>query len=630
MWNYSFAIPSFLILGILLVNFFTLQRLPLRMFRQFVGLMIIEAGVITIDIVSSWACDEYQHLPYGLVYFLNLLFFVLYTVRPYAFFSFTSNIYLRGKSGDHSKEIQYLLPMVVVELIVFTTPFTNLIFDITKEGFVRGPLYKIIEVEFAIYLLFCLIEFYKNYKHLKSSREITGNLLYISLLIAGLIMRQLFPTHLIMDTFCLMSIIVIDLIFMNPEYFIERNTRLFNSDGFNKTLIENDKNKPYNILAFTIKNYRELRDIYGTIQMDSGTMMIGDYLLREFSKQLCFYIRNGRFVIIFNSDNSADEIIETIKNRFKRPWLSKDTELYLDVGFVKVITNYFSHGTDVFINTLNNSLYIVELDNEDHIGIIDNDTLEDTEKTTELKRILVNSIEQNKVEIFLQPIIDAKTHQLVGAESLCRLRDAAGNIIPPAAFISLAESSGRINKLGEIVFEKTCKFIHDNDIKAMGLNWINVNLSTLQFLKTDLAESFVQILRKYDIDPRLIHLEITEASIIDESIMANQIRKMQSYGLYFVLDDYGTGYSNASRLKSFPFINIKIDMGVVWDYYETEDVILPAMITAFKNSNYTITAEGIENEKLADAMTQIGCDYLQGMYFSPPISTDKFIEKYSV
>jgi EAL domain-containing protein (putative c-di-GMP-specific phosphodiesterase class I) len=148
-------------------------------------------------------------------------------------------------------------------------------------------------------------------------------------------------------------------------------------------------------------------------------------------------------------------------------------------------------------------------------------------------------------------------------------------------------------------------------------------------MKTDLAAEFCQTLEKYSISPSKIHLEITEAAIVDDDVMKNQIDSLLKHGFIFSLDDYGTGYSNVSRLKHSPFSNVKIDMSLVWDYCSTPDIVLPMLIKTFKQSGYSITAEGIESKEIEEAMKSIGCDYLQGMYYSPPIPMDEFVEKYT-
>ena len=110
-------------------------------------------------------------------------------------------------------------------------------------------------------------------------------------------------------------------------------------------------------------------------------------------------------------------------------------------------------------------------------------------------------------------------------------------------------------------------------------------------------------------------------------MMKEQIDGLRDAGFPFVLDDYGSGYSNLSRVRQYPFTNIKIDMEVVWNYCKEKDMLLPALVEGFKRMNLSITAEGIETEEMAGAMKDISCDYLQGYYFSQPVPMDEFVEQ---
>ena len=157
----------------------------------------------------------------------------------------------------------------------------------------------------------------------------------------------------------------------------------------------------------------------------------------------------------------------------------------------------------------------------------------------------------------------------------------------------------------------------------------NVNLSPLQCMRPDLRERYTAILERYGVAPERIHLEITEQSVGDNSLVEQQISELRAGGFLFSLDDYGSGYSNLTRVKRYPFVNIKLDMEVVWDYFRDRDELLPTLVRAFKDMRYSVTAEGIETAAMADAMVEIGCDFLQGYYFSQPLPVEQFAEKYA-
>ena len=261
---------------------------------------------------------------------------------------------------------------------------------------------------------------------------------------------------------------------------------------------------------------------------------------------------------------------------------------------------------------------------------IDINAMREIDEQVVVKRALDMALEQDAVEVFLQPIVDSRTRKTVGAEALARIRNEAGELIPPGVFIPIAEQGGYINQLGEQVFEKTCRFIRENDIASRGFQWINVNLSPIQCMRKDLNRRFMELLNRYGVDPAMIHLEITEESMVDYEVLEKQIQALRSNGFSFALDDYGSGYSNLTRVKRYPFVNIKLDIEVVRDYCRNRDNLLPNLVNAFRQMGFSITAEGIETEEMAVVMTEIGCDYLQGFRFSRPIPMDEFLKQYAI
>ena len=301
----------------------------------------------------------------------------------------------------------------------------------------------------------------------------------------------------------------------------------------------------------------------------------------------------------------------------------------LTIGLVQMDSAMERDTVDETINNLFVALDMAtKLPGTGEMLVMDEAHMADIERHLVVKRALERALEDNTAEIFLQPLVDATTYQLVGAEVLCRIRDAEGNLVMPDQFIPIAERSGTILWLGEQVLEKACQFIEENDLSAMGMEWINVNLSPIQCLRKDLSERFEKILSRHNVPASQIHLELTEQSMMDMAMLQAQVGALKDVGFRFVLDDYGTGYSNFARVKRYPFITIKLDMELVWEYFRERDEMLPTTVQIFKQMNYHITAEGVESLEMAKAMRDIGCDYLQGFYFSRPLPVNEFLAKY--
>ncbi|MBQ3898638.1 MAG: EAL domain-containing protein, partial [Lachnospiraceae bacterium] len=318
----------------------------------------------------------------------------------------------------------------------------------------------------------------------------------------------------------------------------------------------------------------------------------------------------------------------TISRRFSQVWKSDEAELYLTAGFATMELKGTEYSVDEILGAFSRVMEKAGNSESGEVFYISKEDVQKNKKDTQIRRYLESAIDNNTVELYLQPLVNRRG-TMVGAEALARIKDFDGNIIPPGMFIPLAESSGRINEMGEQIFEKTCSFMRYLKAENLNLDWINVNLSPVQFVRTDLADRYASIARKYRVDPELIHLEITEESVVDEVFMNNQIQALGEKGFKFVLDDYGTGYSNLSRLKTIPFINIKLDKSLVWGYDKEPDAILPNMVSTFKSMGFGITAEGIENSKMEDEMKEIGCDYFQGFKYSKPIPSSEFFEMLS-
>ena len=628
MWDLSYAFPSLLLLLIYLGYYYVLPHIPTKRNLTFVSLLVIECGSVIMDIVSSWVDMHHIIYPLPVEYFTNSLYFILFFLRAYAFYSFTASVLRIDNGRNLLVQLFVRIPSVFGIVVTFFSPWLKKIYYMDENGYHSGPWYNYIYICAALYLIGTYVIFIMFRKRLVRRREVAGIFWYNTILVIGMISRYIFPNLLVEDTFCLIAIVIIYLSFENPDFYLEGRTSFFNSKALKEYLGEISGLREYNMFAIVIKNYKDVREIYGAQQMALGIQMIGNYLQKKYPGSLVFYYRSGRFIVLGHDKYNYVEMREDISERFESPWKTSGAELYLDAGYIYMDPKESARSSDVVLNMLTSALGKAESTVDDLI-ILGEQEFRDNAKETEAKRSLEYAIDHDLVDVYLQPIIDSITKKVIGAEALARIKDPMGKIISPSIFIPLAEKSGQIVELGEQVFEKVCRFINENDIDKMGLKWINVNLSPIQFMRTDIGEKLLSIMKKYNVSPEKIHFEITEEIMVEEAILNKQIELLQNRGLYFVLDDYGKGYSNLYRVKKCPFINIKLDMSLVWEYMREPDLMLPSMINTFKSMGFSITAEGIEDEKMDEEMSKAGCDYLQGFYFCKPITMDEFVAKYS-
>lgn len=634
MWSYSFEVPILMILAIILGFYFARPRLPLKRNVTFVQMIIIETLTIIADLAATMADNDYTSYSVLTLNVLNMVYFIAFFSRAYIMYLFSASV--TKDSLEQRKFIRQVLSLpwfmgVILSILsaaVGSKKTSYLIFYIDSGGYHSGGMYNYVYICSFFYIIMAFISAGLFWKSLGRRREKYGIVVYNLFVFVALLTRFTLPRHLVMDTVILMAILVVFLAFINPEFFIDLRGYAFNHVAMSEHLEENIGKLKVTPVGIVVRNFNEMTDIYGTAQMEEGLVLIGKYLKKVFPKGITFYLRNGRFVVLIRPDANIGRKLDEIRERFYKPWKSQTVELYLSVSFTTYDSATEGHSPEIILKTLIKSLDAAGKIESNEPMLVTEASLEQEELEKKVRKCIETAINGTGFELFLQPILDTSMGKVVGAEALSRIRGEDGNIIPPGIFIPVAENSGRINELGELVFNETCKFISENVSEKADVKWINVNLSPTQFIRTDLAERYAAIVDKYGIDPASVHLEITEGSMIDDSFSQRQIDAMTEKGFKFVLDDYGTGYSNLSRLKKCPFTTIKLDMSIVWDYCKEPDEILPNMIQTFKHMGFAITAEGIEDAHMVDTMKDIGCDLLQGYYYSKPVPAAEFAKEY--
>ena len=624
MWNFSFIFPTFLILFIILVSYFSLPVLDIRRNRLFIRLIAIETLALILDILSSAVDNDPSRFGLFLTYLLNMLFFAFFFIRSHAIFIFTVSALRFAIFQNRGFILFSALPLILCLFFTVISPVSGSVFYIDESGYHAGTMYPLLYACSLFYLILSFIALIlRDRAHVRKKE--TLSLLFSSLIILiGLVIRYMLPSYLLMDTFCLMALLVVYLNIENPEFCLDQQTRTFNRQALRQYIEEHGANRGRRFFGIILHKYGEMVDIYGSRHIEEGLFLIGGWLAHTFPNRPVFYVSRGRFVIAGDTQMDTEAMRTAIRSRFLSPWISKSAELYLNVNFAAMDLPAEELSTDLILSSMAAALDKADsIDDHLPVNVTEKD-FTDARERIDVKRCFEEAVETKSIEVFLQPLIDAESGRIIGAEALSRIRDHSGTIIPPSVFIPVAESSGMINTLGEQVFEKTCRFIKENDLGSLGIEWINVNLSPLQFLRSDLAESYASLALKYGVDPQMVHLEITEESMVDDVFFQKQIEALSDKGFKFVLDDYGTGYSNLSRLKKCPFICIKLDMELVWDYCRNPDELLPMMIQAFRHMGFAITAEGIEDEHMAALMKSIGCDYFQGFLYSKPLPADRF------
>lgn len=236
-------------------------------------------------------------------------------------------------------------------------------------------------------------------------------------------------------------------------------------------------------------------------------------------------------------------------------------------------------------------------------------------------RMLRQDFAQDKLQLWYQPQVSLNGLQVVGMEALLRWPQSPGHFVSPAVFIPLAEYSGLIVEIGDWVLAQACLQIKQLAKQGFDNLRIAVNVSMPQFRNSGFVQSVIDCVNRYQINPQLLELEITESVVMDEpKIVIDALQKLKNFGIKVAIDDFGIGFSSLSYLQQLPLDRIKIDRAFIRDIDKAAgEVIAETIISLGKRLNLSTIAEGVETKAQEQAVLAMGCDEVQGFMYAKPM-----------
>jgi EAL domain-containing protein (putative c-di-GMP-specific phosphodiesterase class I) len=406
----------------------------------------------------------------------------------------------------------------------------------------------------------------------------------------------------------------------NPDAYIDRSTGAYSFEMFKEYIRDIYEHKEnISIVVIAEDEHQEQDSITNEIIL----LEIARYLSPLAGKRV-FRGFGSDFIITYPDTKLADEVIPKIRDRFKLPW-AKAVIVTPDI-FVIPDTNIASSEEELI------SLYqyyaSFGIRTTTQISVIGTEALREMKKYRETQKEIRDAIEENRIEVFLQPIYSLNERKFVSAEALVRMRDRCGNLVMPNDFIPIAEQSGLITLIGDRVFESVCRCIRDYSFIEIGVRYVEINLSVVQCENSYLAERYAELIKQYDIPPSSINLEITESGRMrQKSILVNNMTHLRDFGCSFSLDDFGTGESNLDYIVDMPVDIVKFDRSIILSYFSNErtKIMMNHITRMIKSMGMSIVAEGVEEQYQLEALAKLGVDYIQGYYFSKPVPESEFV-----
>lgn len=391
------------------------------------------------------------------------------------------------------------------------------------------------------------------------------------------------------------------------------------------------------VLFLDLDNFKVVNDTIGHT--------CGDALLKSVSQRISDCLREGdtavrlggdEFIVLLpdlSDTQDAAKVADKILELLKSPFMIERHEVYASASIGISIYPHNAKNMEGLLSTADGAMYYAKKLGKNNYQFFTPEMNSSAQKYLKLEKHLRRALEQDEFVLHYQPQVDVKTGMIIGMEALIRWMSPELGMVSPADFIPLAEDTGLIVPIGAWVLKMAClqaRFWQQNGFPVR----VAVNLSSRQFHQVQnqqqsqhpLLDAVLTALDEADLPPELLELEITEGILMQQlDATMDILNTLKNIGVRLSIDDFGTGYSSLSYLKRFPIDILKIDKSFVNDITtDPSDKAIVAAITAMAQQlKLEVVAEGVETLAQLEFLRELQCNFVQGYYFSKPVSSDK-------
>ena len=413
---------------------------------------------------------------------------------------------------------------------------------------------------------------------------------------------------------------------MVNQFKLDRLTGLYGKEYFyqkvRECLLENP-NTEYNIVCSNIENFKVYNDTFGMKGGDKLLKTIADQI-REQVGESSLYARFGADRFLFLKERAQEEQDRAKMEAFSHgPVGSKN--LVVKWGVYEI--NDPTVPVEQMVDRAFLAADSIKGKYNKSIAVYDSVLRDKLLREQAITESMEEALHQGQFTVYLQPKYCLHNDQLSGAEALVRWIHPEWGFMSPGEFIPLFEKNGFITQLDRYVWEQVCILLKSWREKGYPDIAVSVNVSRADVYQDDLLETLSSLVKKYGIEPRQLHLELTESAYTENpnQIIAT-VDRLRAIGFIVEMDDFGSGYSSLNMLNQMKLDILKLDMKFIQT--ETakpaEQGIMRFVISLARWLNLSVVAEGVETRAQLDRLREVGCDYVQGYFFSKPLPIPEF------
>jgi diguanylate cyclase (GGDEF)-like protein/PAS domain S-box-containing protein len=391
------------------------------------------------------------------------------------------------------------------------------------------------------------------------------------------------------------------------------------------------RNTHHALLCLDMDNFKKINDSLGH--------QTGDILIKQIAKRLqriagtdstCYRLGGDEFSILIDKTTDVHRVThfaQTVLDSMARPFLINKQEFVLGASVGIAFFPEDGGSTQELLKNADTAMYFAKNAGGNKYQFFSGEMNQNAVRQLQIENLIRHGLKEDLFTVFYQPKVDIASGKLVSMEALVRYEHPEKGIVSPSQFIPLAEETGQIVDIGEVVLRKSCEDTKRWVDAGLFTGRVAVNISARQFELPDLDDRIMAILQRVGLSPLHLECEITEGTLMQNPESAlRMMQRLRERGIHLALDDFGTGYSSLAYLKRFPINTLKIDKAFIDDIATTSEDrhMAQAIITIAHNLGLKVVAEGVEHENQLSILRRYKCEMIQGYLYSKPLNSPRF------
>ena len=626
----SFALASILISGMVILYYLRLNKVKNAQGRMFLWL-VIDNTVTSLSSFGKWMVEYYgNRQPVWVMSAMSYIYFITHLAMIILIFLYILSSVKSWRELPDWIKAAVIIPGLIEAVLILTNPWLHIIYIYTEDGiYHRQPGLVSSYITFGYYFLitiYLLIYYRKSFSMRK--KTVFYTMLGVGL---GSVLIQLllpdFKVEVLAISLCELGLFYF---VQNPSERIDPVLGVYSRMAFFEQMRANFvMRRGCDIIEILLADYKEYERSSNAKQGEELLKQVSTFLRGLSNTANLYHIDDDTFVIevVCPQPKEVGDMMRAITKRFAEGlWEVPEGEIAMTARLLRVKMPDEVRDEEMLAGVMNRfeqSTY------EPRAMTTEDFDLAEIERTRNITAALARAMEKKQFEMRYTPIHSVALGRVIGAEATLRFYDDELGYVYDEEIFNYAERSGHTLQLGELIIERTCRFIAEQNLKEQGVRFVGVRLLPAMCLQYGLLEKIIGIVERYMIDPKILYLQLSEYTVSKaNAVFRENMKRMEEAGIRLCLEDYGSGFTNITSIYELPFKVMKINRSVIRAALGNEKarVTMECTLELARELSMMTMIEGIDSEEYFHMIENMACDFAKGNYLFEQLDADDFLK----